>query len=116
MRVLHFHGVANHDKEYAVKLKDYTVLGILCCRGLPRDREKASGARADRPKLLRMIAALQPGEVVVAEEMDRISQLPLSEAEQLGGWTQQHFHRGQSDGTDWPTLGACERKFGELHT
>lgn len=35
-------------------------------------REKASGARADRPELLRMIADLQPGEVVIAEKMDRI--------------------------------------------
>ena len=28
-------------------------------------REKASGARADRPELLRMIGDLQPGEVVI---------------------------------------------------
>ena len=28
-------------------------------------REKASGARADRPELLRMIEDLQPGEVVI---------------------------------------------------
>lgn len=46
-------------------------------------REKASGTRADRPELLRMIADLQPGEVVVAEKIDRISRLPLAEAEQL---------------------------------
>ncbi len=46
-------------------------------------REKASGARADRPELLRMIADLQPGEVVVAEKIDRISRLPLPEAELL---------------------------------
>src|SRR5690554_3763865 len=46
-------------------------------------REKASGARADRPGLLRMIADLQPGEVVIAEKIDRISRLPLPEAEQL---------------------------------
>lgn len=46
-------------------------------------REKASGARADRPELLRMIADLQTGEVVVAERIDRISRLPLAEAEQL---------------------------------
>src|SRR3546814_16455722 len=43
----------------------------------------ASGARADRPELLRMIADLQPGEVVIAEKIDRISRLPLAEAEQL---------------------------------
>ena len=46
-------------------------------------REKASGARADRPELLRMIDDLQPGEVVVAEKIDRISRLPLAEAERL---------------------------------
>lgn len=46
-------------------------------------REKASGARADRPELLRMVADLQPGETVVAERMDRISRLPLAEAEKL---------------------------------
>lgn len=46
-------------------------------------REKASGARADRPELLRMVADLQPGEVVVAEKIDRISRLPLVEAERL---------------------------------
>lgn len=46
-------------------------------------REKASGARADRPELLRMIEDLQPGDVVIAERMDRISRLPLQEAEQL---------------------------------
>jgi putative DNA-invertase from lambdoid prophage Rac len=40
-------------------------------------REKASGARADRPELLRMIDDLQPGEIVVAEKIDRISRLPL---------------------------------------
>ena len=46
-------------------------------------REKASGARADRPELLRMIKDLQPGEAVVAEKIDRLSRLPLEDAEQL---------------------------------
>lgn len=46
-------------------------------------REKASGARADRPELLRMIADLQPGDVVVAERIDRLSRLPLAEAQAL---------------------------------
>ena len=46
-------------------------------------REKASGARADRPELLRMVRDLQPGEVVIAEKIDRISRLPLPEAEAL---------------------------------
>lgn len=46
-------------------------------------REKASGARPDRPELLRMIGDLQPGEVVIAERIDRVSRLPLAEAEKL---------------------------------
>ncbi|MEN9187060.1 recombinase family protein [Xanthomonas perforans] len=46
-------------------------------------REKASGARADRPELLRMVEDLQPGEIVIAERIDRISRLPLDEAERL---------------------------------
>lgn len=45
--------------------------------------EKASGARPDRPELNRMIEDLQPGDVVVAERIDRISRLPLAEAELL---------------------------------
>jgi DNA invertase Pin-like site-specific DNA recombinase len=46
-------------------------------------REKASGARPDRPELLRMVGDLQPGELVIAEKIDRISRLPLPEAELL---------------------------------
>lgn len=59
----------------AAKAAGYYVAGIY--------REKASGARADRPELLRMVADLQPGEVVVAEKIDRISRLPLPEAGRL---------------------------------
>lgn len=46
-------------------------------------REKASGAIADRPELMRMISDLQPGELVVAERIDRISRLPLPKAQAL---------------------------------
>ena len=46
-------------------------------------REKASGTTAERPELQRMIADLQPGEVVIAEKIDRISRLPLADAEKL---------------------------------
>jgi DNA invertase Pin-like site-specific DNA recombinase len=63
------------DIEQSTRAAGYYVAGVY--------REKASGARADRPELLRMIADLQPGEVVVAEKIDRISRLPLAEAEQL---------------------------------
>ena len=46
-------------------------------------REKASGARADRPELQRMIADLQPGDVVIAEKIECITRLPLSEVRKL---------------------------------
>ena len=63
------------DIEQNARASGYYVASVY--------REKASGARADRPELLRMIADLQPGEVVIAEKIDRISRLPLSEAERL---------------------------------
>ena len=61
--------------EEDTRAAGYYVAGVY--------REKASGARADRPELLRLIADLQPGDVVVAEKIDRISRLPLPEAERL---------------------------------
>jgi DNA invertase Pin-like site-specific DNA recombinase len=63
--------------EHSTRASGYYVAGVY--------REKASGARADRPELLRLIGDLQPGEVVVAEKIDRISRLPLPEAERLIG-------------------------------
>lgn len=65
------------DIEHNTRAAGYYIAGVY--------REKASGARADRPELLRMIADLQDGEIVVAEKIDRISRLPLPEAEQLVG-------------------------------
>ncbi|WP_342250886.1 recombinase family protein [Sphingomonas sp. OTU376] len=45
--------------------------------------ESASGARADRPELQRMIEDLQLGEVVIAERVSLICRLPPHQAEQL---------------------------------
>ncbi|MDO5073162.1 MAG: recombinase family protein [Neisseria animaloris] len=45
--------------------------------------EKASGRTAKRPKLQEMIQDLQSGETVIAENIDRLSRLPLQEAEEL---------------------------------
>lgn len=61
--------------EQSARAAGYYIAGVY--------REKASGARADRPELLRMINDLQAGEVVIAEKIDRISRLPLPEAERL---------------------------------
>ncbi|OCG69497.1 resolvase [Gilliamella sp. Occ3-1] len=43
-------------------------------------KEKASGARFDRPELQRMISELQDGDVIIAEKIDRLTRLPLDEA------------------------------------
>lgn len=56
-------------------------MSFITYTGVYRDTE--SGVRYDRPELLRMIEDLQPGDVVIAEQMDRLSRGPLAEAEQL---------------------------------
>ncbi len=61
--------------EAAAAAEGYYIAGVY--------REKASGARADRAELQRMISDLRPGDVVIAENMDRITRLPLPEAEAL---------------------------------
>jgi len=63
------------DIEQKTRAAGYYIAGVY--------REKASGVHPDRPELLRMITDLQPGEVVVAEKIDRISRLPLADAEKL---------------------------------
>jgi len=64
-----------NDIERNTRDAGYYIAGI--------HREKASGARVDRPELQRKIADLQPGEVVVAETSDCLSRLLLPQAEQL---------------------------------
>src|ERR1035437_8095920 len=61
--------------EEQARTAGYYVAGVY--------REKASGTTEERPELKRMIADLQPGEVVIAEKIDRISRLPLADAERL---------------------------------
>ena len=53
----------------------YYVAGIY--------QEKASGTIAERPELMRLISDLQPDDVIIAEKLDRISRLPLPDAEKL---------------------------------
>ncbi len=60
----------------AASAAGYYVAGIY--------REKASGARADWPELLRMIGDLQPGEGHCRED-DRISRLPFARGRAPGG-------------------------------
>jgi DNA invertase Pin-like site-specific DNA recombinase len=57
------------------RAQGYYVAGIY--------EDKASGIKSDRDGLQRMIADLQPGDVVIAEKIDRISRAPLREAEAI---------------------------------
>src|SRR6218665_2377031 len=63
----------------AARAAGYYVAGVY--------REKASGARADRPELLRMVADLPLGEVGVAGKLARTSRLPWRGAGGLVGST-----------------------------
>ena len=64
-----------HVLEEQAKAAGYYIAGTYS--------EKASGTTAERPELQRMIRDLKPGEIVIAEKMDRISRLPLADAEKL---------------------------------
>lgn len=64
-----------HTLVDEAKAAGYYVAGVYA--------EKASGTTAERVELQRMIKDLQPGEVVIAERIDRISRLPLADAEKL---------------------------------
>ena len=45
--------------------------------------EKESGTKEDRPALQRMLDDLNEGDTIIAEHMDRLTRLPLPEAEAL---------------------------------
>lgn len=45
--------------------------------------DTASGTTSERPELQRMIAAIRPGDVVIAEKIDRITRAPLADAKAL---------------------------------
>lgn len=45
--------------------------------------EKESGTSEKRPELLRMMADLNKGDIIIAEHLDRITRLPLDKAEAL---------------------------------
>ena len=45
--------------------------------------EKASGTTTDRPELTRLLKDIQPDDVIIAERIDRLTRLPLAQADQL---------------------------------
>lgn len=65
------------QEEILMNAKDagYYIAGVY--------RDIESGVRYDRPELMRMLGDIQPGDVVIAEKMDRLSRGPLPEAEKF---------------------------------
>lgn len=47
--------------------------------------ENASGAKADRPELLRLLKDAKPGDVLLVESIDRLSRLPADDWQRLKG-------------------------------
>lgn len=74
---------AEQDLTRQAGIKKIAVASGFYIAGIYRG--KTSGAGADRPEPLRMIADLQPADVVIAEKIDRISRLLPSAASSPSG-------------------------------
>jgi DNA invertase Pin-like site-specific DNA recombinase len=67
MTVLGYTRVSTRDKDLSAQLEALKAAGAAKVY-----REKISGARADRPQLAKLMASLQPGDIVVVTKLDRL--------------------------------------------
>lgn len=67
MAVLGYARVSTQDQDLSGQLEALKAAGATHTW-----REKISGARADRPQLGKLMAALKPGEIVVVTKLDRL--------------------------------------------
>jgi DNA invertase Pin-like site-specific DNA recombinase len=67
MAVLGYARVSRQDQDLSGQLEALKAAGVT---GIWR--EKISGARADRPQLAKLMAALKPGDIVVVTKLDRL--------------------------------------------
>jgi len=58
--------VSTRDQDLALQISELTAVG--CAKVF---KEKASGARSDRPELAKVIGRLEPGDVLVVTRLDR---------------------------------------------
>jgi DNA invertase Pin-like site-specific DNA recombinase len=67
MALLGYARVSTQDQNLAGQLDMLKTAGATTIY-----REKISGARADRPQLAKLMAALKPGDIVVVTKLDRL--------------------------------------------
>jgi len=67
MAVLGYARVSTQDQQLTGQLEALRVAGATTIY-----REKVSGVRADRPQLAKLMAALQPGDIVTVTKLDRL--------------------------------------------
>ena len=67
MAILGYARVSTQDQDLSAQLEALKAAGATTIY-----REKISGARADRPQLAKLMAALKPGDVITVTKLDRL--------------------------------------------
>jgi DNA invertase Pin-like site-specific DNA recombinase len=67
MAIIGYARVSTQDQDYSSQLEALKAAGAETIY-----REKISGARADRPQLAKLMASLQPGDIVQVTKLDRL--------------------------------------------